>query len=148
MVAGVVDDWADLDEVDEQRMLHCFRVNTIGPLLLAQALLLNGLLRKGSVLANFTSKVQTSLSILGISHQDGIAMHLFLQMGSLADNTSGGSYAYRASKSAINQITKSLSIDLEEEGIVVALLHPGIHAAPAKAFAKSSFALAEGLQAY
>jgi len=24
-VAGVVDDWADLDEVDEARMLHCFK---------------------------------------------------------------------------------------------------------------------------
>ena len=61
MVAGVVDDWADLDEVDEPRMLHCFRVNTIGPLLLAQALVVNGLLQSGSVLANFTSKVNSPL---------------------------------------------------------------------------------------
>lgn len=57
VVAGVVDDWADLDDVDEQRMLYCFRVNTIGPLLLAQALVTNKLLKKGSVLANMTSKV-------------------------------------------------------------------------------------------
>ena len=26
--AGVVDDWADLDEVDERKMLHCFRHST------------------------------------------------------------------------------------------------------------------------
>lgn len=47
------------------------------------------------------------------------------QMGSLEDNGSGGSYAYRASKAAVNQVTKSLSIDLADRGITVALLHPG-----------------------
>ena len=49
-----------------------------------------------------------------------------MQMGSLGDNGSGGSYAYRASKAAVNQITKSLSIDLAPAGIDVALLHPGM----------------------
>ncbi len=48
-----------------------------------------------------------------------------LQMGSIADNTSGRSYAYRASKTALNQVTKSLSIDLEGQGITCVLLHPG-----------------------
>lgn len=56
-VAGVVDDWADLEEVDESRMLHCFKVNTIGPLLTVQALVQQNLLAKGSVLAILTSKV-------------------------------------------------------------------------------------------
>ena len=50
---------------------------------------------------------------------------LAMQMGSLGDNGSGGSYAYRASKAAVNQVAKSLSIDLAHEGIDVALLHPG-----------------------
>ena len=46
-------------------------------------------------------------------------------MGSMEDNTSGGSYAYRASKAALNAVTKSLALDLEDKGITVALLHPG-----------------------
>ena len=46
-------------------------------------------------------------------------------MGSMEDNTSGGSYAYRASKAALNAVTKSLALDLKEKGITVALLHPG-----------------------
>ena len=37
-----------------------------------------------------------------------------LQMGSVADNTSGGAYAYRASKAALNTVTQSLAIDLKE----------------------------------
>ena len=56
-VAGVVDDYADLDEVDEQRMLHCFRTNTIGPVLTVQALLEQKLLGNKSVIAILTSKV-------------------------------------------------------------------------------------------
>jgi len=43
----------------------------------------------------------------------------------MEDNTSGGSYAYRASKAALNAVTKSLALDLEDKGITVALLHPG-----------------------
>lgn len=48
-----------------------------------------------------------------------------VQMGSMQDNTSGGSYAYRASKAALNAVTKSMALDLEDKGITVALLHPG-----------------------
>ena len=62
-VAGVVDDYADLDEVDEQRMLHCFRTNTIGPVLTVQALLEQKLLGEESVLAILTSKVRSSTSL-------------------------------------------------------------------------------------
>ena len=49
-----------------------------------------------------------------------------MQMGSMEDNTSGGSYAYRASKAALNAVTKSMALDLKEKGITVALLHPGM----------------------
>ena len=47
------------------------------------------------------------------------------KMGSIDDNTSGGYYAYRASKSALNMITKSLAVDLSKFGINVIALHPG-----------------------
>ncbi|GAB4820963.1 hypothetical protein N2152v2_008009 [Parachlorella kessleri] len=46
-------------------------------------------------------------------------------MGSIDDNTSGGCYSYRASKAALNIVTKSLAIDLQSEGITSVLLHPG-----------------------
>jgi NAD(P)-dependent dehydrogenase (short-subunit alcohol dehydrogenase family) len=42
------------------------------------------------------------------------------------DNSTGGSYAYRASKAAVNSIGKSLACDLASQGIVVSLLHPGV----------------------
>ena len=48
------------------------------------------------------------------------------RMGSIDDNTSGGSYGYRMSKVALNIAGRSLSIDLKPRGISVAILHPGL----------------------
>jgi len=47
------------------------------------------------------------------------------KMGSMTDNTSGGSYIYRSSKAALNAVMKSLSIDAAPQNITVAMLHPG-----------------------
>ena len=47
------------------------------------------------------------------------------RMGSMADNTSGGSYGYRMSKAALNEAGRSLANDLASRGIAVVLLHPG-----------------------
>ncbi|KAG7667227.1 putative C-factor [Nannochloris sp. 'desiccata'] len=103
--AGVYGERINLDTVTSQHMLEVFQINTIGPLIVVQQLRKHALLggSKGStIIANVTSKV-----------------------GSIADNKSGGGYAYRSSKSALNIITKSLSIDLESENVVATLLHPG-----------------------
>lgn len=76
------------------------RVNAVGPLLVTQALLDN--LREGSKIGIVSSR-----------------------MGSVEDNTSGGSYGYRMSKAAVNAAGKSLAMDLKARGIAVAILHPG-----------------------
>lgn len=79
-----------------------FAVNTFGPLLLTQALLPNVLKSSNPKIGIVSSRV-----------------------GSIADNSTGGHYAYRASKAAVNSIGKSLAVDLKEKGVVVMLLHPG-----------------------
>lgn len=47
------------------------------------------------------------------------------QMGSVADNSSGGSYLYRSSKAAANIVVKSLAIDLKDKGITAVAFNPG-----------------------
>ncbi len=89
-----------LDELDFDIVRRQFEVNAIGPLRVVTAL--RKRLGKGSKIAIVTSR-----------------------MGSLADNTSGGSYGYRMSKAAVNMAGVSLAQDLRGEGIAVALLHPG-----------------------
>lgn len=90
----------NLKSVDPEDIRHQFEVNTLGPLNVTKALL--GHLQKGSKIGLITSR-----------------------MGSMADNSSGGYYGYRASKAALNAIGKSLALDLKKDGIAVALLHPG-----------------------
>jgi len=79
-----------------------FTTNTYGPLLLTQVLLPRLLKSSKPVVANMSSRV-----------------------GSIADNSSGGSYAYRASKAALNSISKSMAVDLKDKGVVVVIMHPG-----------------------
>ena len=47
------------------------------------------------------------------------------KVGSIADNSSGGSYIYRSSKTALNMAVKSLSLDLSGKGVICLMLHPG-----------------------
>jgi NAD(P)-dependent dehydrogenase (short-subunit alcohol dehydrogenase family) len=46
-------------------------------------------------------------------------------MGSLADNTSGGSIAYRSSKAAVNMVMRSVAIDLALRHIICVVVNPG-----------------------
>lgn len=46
-------------------------------------------------------------------------------MGSIEDNASGGRYAYRSSKAAVNMVMKSLAVDLAPRGITCVVVHPG-----------------------
>ncbi len=102
--AGVYGDRVGFGEVTAGSMLDVFNTNAVGPLMLTQALHAKNLLG---------GKSETTLA------------HITSKMGSVDDNGSGGSYAYRASKSALNIISKSLSVDLEGDNINSTLLHPG-----------------------
>ena len=92
-----------LHTVDLSTLQETFAVNTFGPLLLTQALLPN-------ILKSSSPKVGVVSS----------------RVGSMADNSSGGQYAYRASKAGVNSLFKCMSVDLREDGVVVLVLHPGI----------------------
>ncbi|MEB3265780.1 MAG: SDR family oxidoreductase [Cyanobacteriota bacterium] len=90
-----------LDSLDPASIRRQFEVNALAPLLFTRALL--PLLAPGAKLALITSR-----------------------MGSIDDNSSGGSYGYRLSKVALNMAGRSLAVDLRPRGIAVALLHPGL----------------------
>ena len=86
------------DQLDDFRLQY--EVNALGPLRVARALLDH--LNDGAKLIIITSR-----------------------MGSIADNTSGGQYAYRMSKAAVNTAGVSLAHELKDRRIAVGLLHPG-----------------------
>jgi short-subunit dehydrogenase len=98
--AGVLirDEFGTLDYED---MISQFKINTLGPLRVTEALSDN--LSYGSKVAIVSSRV-----------------------GSIDDNGSGGYYGYRASKTAVNQVGTNLMHELKPRGIAVGLLHPGL----------------------
>jgi NAD(P)-dependent dehydrogenase (short-subunit alcohol dehydrogenase family) len=88
--------------VDVEAILQTIRINSLAPLKLVEALADN----------------VTSSSRKLIAFQSSL-------MGSVGDNQSGGYYAYRLSKGALNMIAKCVSNDLRSRGITVVALHPG-----------------------
>lgn len=88
-----------LDYAAWQRVLD---TNTLGPMRVTEAFL-------GNVEKSGQKKIVTITS----------------GMGSIEDNGSGGSYAYRSSKAAVNMVVKSLSIDLAARGITCIVMNPG-----------------------
>jgi len=89
-----------LDDLDWDAIRRQFEINTLGPLRVTKALL--PCMSSGAKVAIISSRV-----------------------GSIADNSSGGRYGYRISKTAVNMAGVCLAHDLRERGIAVVLLHPG-----------------------
>jgi len=54
-----------------------------------------------------------------------VIVTLSSMLGSNTLNTMGNSYAYRASKSAVNSIMKSMGMNLKDRGIACIAIHPG-----------------------
>lgn len=54
-----------------------------------------------------------------------LIVNMSSKMGSMADNGSGGAYAYRATKAALNAVTVSAAQDLKYRKIKVIVMHPG-----------------------
>ncbi|SJM91818.1 Short-chain dehydrogenase/reductase SDR [Crenothrix polyspora] len=80
-----------------------------------------------TLLINTQAPVKMAETFLGHvkCSQEKLIVTVSSLMGSLADNTSGGSILYRSSKAAVNAAMKSLAIDLKKDGIGVLIFHPG-----------------------
>jgi len=89
-------------KTDYAHWLRILAVNLIGPMKLAEAFVEHVAASRMKVMAFVSSR-----------------------MGSIALNTTGGSYAYRSSKAGLNAVVKGLAIDLQPRHILVLALHPG-----------------------
>lgn len=54
-----------------------------------------------------------------------LVINMSSDLGSIANNTQGQSYAYRSSKAALNMVTKGLSVELAPLGFTVISMAPG-----------------------
>lgn len=91
-----------VESLGGQELHDVFEVNAVAPLRVTRAFL--PMLRKG---------------------QAPKLVHISTLMGSIGDNSSGGAYAYRMSKAALNMANRSLAHALGPQGIVCVAMHPG-----------------------
>jgi NAD(P)-dependent dehydrogenase (short-subunit alcohol dehydrogenase family) len=102
IISGNEKESSVLGEIYKEDFSKVFLVNTIAPLLMTERFL--PLLERstGAKIVNITS-----------------------QNGSIALRNVGGKYSYATSKAALNMVTKILSNDLKDKGIVALAIHPG-----------------------
>lgn len=91
-----------LSAVRAEAMLEVFRVNTVGPALVTQAL----------------------SPLLGRARESRI-VNITSDLGSLTRDVRPGSYAYAMSKAALNMLARKLAAELGSQDTVVIALHPG-----------------------
>ena len=113
--AGISPKSTKYNMVNFEQMAHTYKTNAIAPLLFSREML--PLLKKASCEnGDFGSLIVNISSILGsvvLNHPESSA------------GNAGGVYPYRSSKTALNMITRSLSIDLKHLNIKVVAIHPG-----------------------
>ena len=110
--AGYLSEKRDLESVTAEEMAKSFQINCIAPLLLTREFL--PLLKAAIKDDKPKFKVSQAASIL-----------MSTAVSSITENTGGGLYAYRSSKSALNMAMKSLAVDLKDTGILIMAMHPG-----------------------
>ena len=91
-----------IGNIDYEAWAEVLAVNTMGPMRVSEA---------------FVEHVARSDRKLIVTLTSGL--------GSITDNTSGGSILYRSSKAAVNIVTRSLAIDLASRGITCVVVNPG-----------------------
>jgi len=102
-----------LDDLNIRQLTTLLNTNTIGPAL---------------TIKHFSKLLDTNGSIIAT---------LSAKVGSIEDNRLGGWYSYRASKAALNQIIKTVSIEFKrtKPNTCVVALHPGtVNSALSKPF--------------
>lgn len=92
----------DFGGIDYEVWLRSFAVNTLGAVRLSEAF------------AAQVARSEKKLVVVTTSH-----------MGSIADISAPGSYAYRSSKAALNAAMKGIAQALGPRGVGILLLHPG-----------------------
>ena len=99
--AGIADGrWQSISEIDMRHAIEVIEVNSIAPVLVTQ---------------KFENKLKPGSKIVMMSSL----------MGSISDCMSGRSYAYRASKTALNMFSIAMKNELESKGVSILIMHPG-----------------------
>ncbi|EIE27560.1 NAD(P)-binding protein [Coccomyxa subellipsoidea C-169] len=101
-----------LSRVTASNLLENFQINALGPTLVSKI--------------ECPMIVAEKLSVI-YRERPAVIANLSARVGSIGDNSLGGWYSYRASKSAQNQLSKCMSVEFarRKQNVAVVMLHPG-----------------------
>jgi len=91
------------DDVDFETLMHVFRINAAAPHVMARRF----------------------MPLLSRSSGLGRLVNITSQLGSIENAHRGGWHSYRASKAALNMLTRMQSFELSPENVVAIAMHPG-----------------------
>lgn len=103
-------------QIDYDKALHTFRTNTLGPMMLLKHF------------SPFLPRKATTMQENQNLPSQAVWANMSARVGSITDNGLGGWYSYRASKAAVNQMTKTFDNHLKTsagEKAMAISLHPG-----------------------
>ncbi|KAI0501387.1 hypothetical protein KFK09_016332 [Dendrobium nobile] len=100
-----------LSKLEKSSLMLTYEINAVGPVLVVKHMW--PLLRAGGG--------------SGTDREVAVVANLSARVGSIGDNGLGGWHSYRSSKTALNQLTKTISVELarRKDPIICILLHPG-----------------------
>ncbi|WOG87122.1 hypothetical protein DCAR_0206345 [Daucus carota subsp. sativus] len=110
-IPNVMQPETTLSKVQRSSLMLAYEINAVGPILVIKHMW--PLLKAGGG--------------SGTERDVAIVASLSARVGSIGDNRLGGWHSYRASKTALNQLTKSISVEFarKKDPIACLLLHPG-----------------------
>ncbi|XVF26296.1 hypothetical protein REPUB_Repub14bG0004100 [Reevesia pubescens] len=110
-IPSVLQPETTLSKVHKSSMMLAYEVNAVGPILVIKHMW--PLLKAGGS--------------FGTERDVAVVANLSARVGSIGDNHLGGWHSYRASKAALNQLTKTISVEFarKKDPIACILLHPG-----------------------
>ncbi|MDB9741401.1 SDR family oxidoreductase [Akkermansiaceae bacterium] len=97
-----VENFAQIDSLSTEEMMDCFKINTIGPVYVIQALMPYLRLKEEPKIVNISSK-----------------------LGQLCNDYQNIPWGYSISKAGVNMVTKNLHTQMHEEGLIVVSVSPG-----------------------
>ncbi|RHY03154.1 hypothetical protein DYB25_001098 [Aphanomyces astaci] len=99
-----------LKSATKANLMRQYEVNAVGPWLVSRAFLPNLELAAKQSNVAVVAQLSARLASLGLSGEAG---------------SFPGLYGYRTSKTALNSLTRTLSLDVKAKGLACVLLHPG-----------------------
>ncbi|KAG6755597.1 hypothetical protein POTOM_041430 [Populus tomentosa] len=141
-IPNVLQPETTLSKVERSSLMLAYEVNAVGPILAIKAQKLLNSVHLEDMHSDLILVLSGNDKVVALGHMwpllkagggfgterdVAVVANLSARVGSIGDNHLGGWHSYRSSKAALNQLTKTVSVEFarKRDPIICILLHPG-----------------------